>query len=126
MKKNFTKADLTFNMLIVTERGEKAVLYYDEKLDSDTFFCIFEDGMWFSINSYNNNLEYDGESCSMSKKDFNIKEVYSSPRHHYMYSTKEIFKTSNRDLLWKREEVKKMTVAEISKALGYEVEIVKG
>lgn len=30
------------------------------------------------------------------------------------------------DLIWKRAEKKEMTVAEVSKALGYEVKIVKG
>lgn len=128
MKKNFTKADLTFNMLVVTESGEKFVLYFDENLKSDKFFGVSDDGMWISMNSYNNNLEYDAEAvnCGMPKKNFNIKEVYSSPRYHYMYSTEDIFNVFDRDLLWKREEVKKMTVAEISEALGYEVEIVKG
>ena len=33
--------------------------------------------------------------------------------------------TTDRDLLWERKEVKKMTVAEICKELGYDVEIVK-
>lgn len=33
--------------------------------------------------------------------------------------------TEHRELLWERKEPKKMTVAEICKALGYDVEIVK-
>lgn len=33
--------------------------------------------------------------------------------------------TEGRELLWERKEPKKMTVAEICKALGYDVEIVK-
>lgn len=33
--------------------------------------------------------------------------------------------TTHRDLLWERKETKKMTVAEICAALGYDVEIVK-
>lgn len=33
--------------------------------------------------------------------------------------------TADRDLLWERKETKKMTVAEICAALGYDVEIVK-
>lgn len=33
--------------------------------------------------------------------------------------------TYRRELLWKRSEAKKMTVAEICKELGYDVEIVK-
>ena len=38
----------------------------------------------------------------------------------------KIFRGNTEYLLWKRQVVKEMTVDEISKALGYEVKVVKG
>ena len=41
-------------------------------------------------------------------------------------SLSNIFGTYNRELLWEREEVKELTVEEISKLLGYKVRVVGG
>lgn len=58
----------------------------------------------------------------MPNADCDIMSVYGFSRFYLRVAD---ISTDGRELLWKREETKKMTVAEVCKALGYDVEIVK-
>jgi hypothetical protein len=55
--------------------------------------------------------------------DFDIVKVWGLPSRYS--TTEELCSTDGRELLWEEKATKEMTVAEISKALGYEVKIVK-
>lgn len=67
---------------------------------------------------FDNELKGVGPNAGLS-----IDKVYGLPN-----SFDSVFSTdvAGRPLLWERPSVKKMTVAEVSEALGYDVEIVKG
>ena len=69
--------------------------------------------------------DYDDELCYQVGKNecFDIMEIYDLSE-----LAQQSMKISivDRRLLWKRKEVKKMTVAEIQKELGYKIEIVEG
>jgi hypothetical protein len=62
--------------------------------------------------------------CFDEKGEYNshkIIAIYGRTTNRYLLSNS----TTERELLWELKEPKKMTVAEICKALGFEVEIVK-
>lgn len=76
-----------------------------------------------SINYYDKELKFYSGSKN-NENEYNIKRIYGYT--NCPYSTTEI-SYNNRPLIWERkEEVKKMTVSEICKELGYKVEIVEG
>lgn len=54
-------------------------------------------------------------------KDMEIIEIYKTDGH----TISELFDDDNLTLVWKREEVKEITLSEIEKELGYKVKIVK-
>lgn len=74
-----------------------------------------------SINYYDKELKFYSGSKN-NENEYNIKRIYGYT--NCPYNTTEI-SYNNRPLIWERkEEVKKMTVSEICKELGYKVEIV--
>lgn len=111
MRKEFTKDDLKDWMLVVYRNGDKRIITDDVTILRNEYGNIQN---YFT--TYNDNL--------LSKENFkkcDIVEVYSTPNDYKVFS----FDISKRELLWERKEVKEMTVAEISEALGYDVKIVK-
>ena len=102
----FTKADLQAGDVITVKNGDK--LY----LSSNGYFVDIEGERFNSIASrgdLTNDLLCDGDD-----RDSDIMKV-ERPTYHTVYERVE-----------EKKEPKKMTVAEISKELGYDVEIVKG
>lgn len=57
-------------------------------------------------------------------KEYDIMKVYGYSSSAYNINEPDMI--CYRDLIWKRQEAKKMTVKEIAEALGYEVEIIEG
>lgn len=57
-----------------------------------------------------------------SKEGLKIRKIYGRTMNKFLFD----FSPNNRELLWERkDEPKKMTVAEVCKELGYDIEIVK-
>ena len=116
--------DLKTGMRIILRNGGEYIVLKDvitpyEEGKEDMYILI--DGGWMSSSSYNDDLTSKGNS-----KDFDIMEVYEQNNGEYLDGSvldKNAIKKMN--LIWKREEKKKMTVSEICKELGYDVEIVK-
>lgn len=87
--------------------------------------CLSGPDDWFPIARLTDDLKYKGSRFCDSPERFDVVEVYGLSKYN---SAAHQASTTFRDLLWKREEkppAKKMTVTEVCKALGYEVEIVK-
>ena len=109
-----TKQDLKVGMVVEVEvDGEfKLCMVLPNKYNE---LCLSGPDYWTGLNSFNDDLveTYFGRQ---------ITKVYglcdSNRKAHYVES-------SFRDLLWKREEPKELTVSEIEKLLGYPVKIVK-
>lgn len=93
----------TLNMVImVNDRG---------------IFLITRNKEYLYLKSYDDNLKYRWDVT-----DYDIVEIYGLS---YNPQKSMDISTECRYLLWKRDEVKKMTVAEIQEALGYKIEIVE-
>ena len=72
------------------------------------------------------NLDYD-EELNENKyfdkyfnKDFDVMKIYTSKA----FILNSLFNDKYLECIWERKEPKKMTLAQISKALGYEVEVI--
>ena len=108
------KADLKVGYLVEDRAGNlKMVMATTRDLE-----LIYEDHMTHGpFNKINDDL------TSKAKEEFDIMKVWGfAPFAMYTFN----FDTNDRELLWERKEKKKkkMTVAEIEKELGYEVEII--
>lgn len=73
--------------------------------------------MWTRLSNYSQDME-----TLYNFKDFDIIEVYNGD----FGNLHSMLNLSNKQPIWTRYEKKKMTVSEIEKELGYEIEIVKG
>ena len=86
------------------------------KIANDELCFSYGNGMHGGYDSVSNDLRH----CSNSGYD--IMEVYGLPKHAmYVHN----INTEGRELLWKREEVKEMTVEQIEKELGYTIKVIK-
>lgn len=102
---NFTKSDLKDGMVVEYRDGGRALVLGD---------WLFDETSCLLIENFNDNFEncYDGKNS--------VDKVYTSNAH----SLSEYFDNNMLKLIWKRNPVKKMTIAEIEKELGYKIEIV--
>ena len=82
--------------LVASSNDEYMNLDYDEELNENKYF-----------NKYFN-------------KDFDVMKIYTSKA----LILNNLFNDTYLECIWERKEPKKMTLAQISKALGYEVEVI--
>ena len=95
-KEQFTKADLKDGMVVVYRDGRRRIVLKGE---------LYEITVCNDLDGYNEEL-----MCDMQgDRKLDIMRVYE-----------------NNELIWKREEVKKMTHAEIERDLGYKFKLVEG
>ena len=69
------------------------------------------------------NLDYYDEELNENlyfDKDFDVMKIYTSKS----FILNNLFNNDYLECIWERKEPKKMTLAQISKALGYEVEVI--
>lgn len=114
-----TLSDLKTGMIVTLRNGIECVVFRDTESSmdrSDHVILNREKGVWERLNSYMYNL------TNKHNREFDIVKV-ERPPHPYAFQDID-YGRDGRVLLWECKEVKKMTVAEISKELGYEVEIV--
>lgn len=69
-----------------------------------------------------NTFNYINENLTNDESEYDIMEVYGFT--NYKYKALRI-STEDRELLWKREDKKEMTISEIEKELGYPIKVVK-
>ena len=70
--------------------------------------------------TYDNNFVDIGEDAKAFNGDYDIMKIYESNA----YVLVNLFDDDFLECIWKRKEPKKMTLAQISEALGYEVEVI--
>lgn len=70
--------------------------------------------------TYDNNFVDIGEDSKEFNGDYDIMKIYESNAHVLV----NLFDDDFLECIWKRKEPKKMTLAQISEALGYEVEVI--
>ena len=113
--KQFTKDDLKAGMLVESRDGELMLAMPSKE---GLFFVASH--IQHTLTYYDDNLlDVDGDT------DLDIVKVYDIASD-VGYTLEDLLVADNRVLLWEREEVKELTVDEISKLLGYKVKVVGG
>lgn len=97
------------NLRLVAEAGEKSLHILVDPVERDWLYKC----MW------NRDL-----TCLGEDRDRDIVEVWGCVKEGD-YANALTATTEGRELLWKRPEPRKMTLAEIGDALGYEVQVVE-
>lgn len=98
----------TFNMTVVPDRYG----------GPDTLGCCCPKKNWWPLSSFDKDTLI---FKNLFSEIYAIQRVYGPTCNQLLLDNS----INDRELLWERKEPKKMTVAEICKALGYDVEIVK-
>ena len=105
------KQDLKTGMLVQVRNGHVYMVIND---------TLVRDVKFISLDNINNDLNYmyhDGE--------WDIMKVSKVLDSYYLMPKCWNEEKLNKNLLWEREETKKMTVSEIQKELGYKIEIIE-
>lgn len=110
---DFTLDDLETRMVVETRNGDRYLVFRDQKeihvMCSDgNFYTKFVGG---NYGNHNADMRFPGDT------DLDVMTVFPK------VDTFEEVKTVN-DPIWERKEPKKMTIAEIQKQLGHEVEVI--
>lgn len=105
------KSELKSGMVVRFREGD---MYLVVEVNGE-YVCVGKDG-WNRLKYYKEDLRND------LFESLDIVEVYD-PQPSYFGS---MISSANRKPIWKREPKKKMTVSQIEKELGYEIEIVRG
>lgn len=108
-----TKSELQIGMLLELREGGKFILMPNQ---SGELVGVSQDGCYFMMSNRNSDL------TSKTSPKGDIVAVYDRGYNpEYLLS----FNEQNRRLIWKRNDIKEMTMEEISNALGYEVKLKK-
>ena len=93
----------------------------------NSWIIVTDDKSWLDSTNYTDNLLIEPSSIEGYKNDLTIDEydimaIYDNP--FYIGNTLS-FNPKYRELLWERKPKRKMTLNQIQKELGYEIEIVE-
>ena len=132
MEKKFTRDDISFGYAVKLRDGSYRVACAVNK--GTTILVDIQGSEWDYLSKWDmETFKYhtvDKRGLPVSESPNDIMVVYGlvSGTDVYQYTLSIGFMCSlaTRPILWKRTEAKKMTVAEIEKALGYDIEIVSG
>ena len=108
----FTKDDLQVGYVVKTKSGKFAQVVF---LKGYGLCILYENRDGLSLGEYSDDLSYNG-------KVHDIEEVYG---HAVSWVDLGRFGAGNRELLWKRNEIKEMTLAELQEHFGYEIKVVE-
>ena len=103
--KEFTKADLKNRMVVEYRNGDRRMVVDDVLIGYNGFVCL---------SAYNAYLEMKNRSLS----EFDIVKIYNT-----ICSLTEVA-DEDLSLLWQRQEVKEVTMAEVEEKFGCKVKIV--
>ena len=119
--------DLKTGMILVTEKDEYVMVLKDTEngdiVSGDTWMPIYEDTEIVDylkvkkIYQPLNNKSYLAKNAGFMKRSIDTTEKNTK--------TFQFLNIPDYKLIWERKEKRKMTVSEICKELGYDVEIVK-
>lgn len=122
----FALEDLKSGYIVKRRSGELRMVM---RAGQFTKILVGAAGKWCYLSDYDANLKRKhGSNCSTEQlrheREKDIVEVYGLQQGVRNYGETLALSTENRQLLWKRQEARRMTMAEIVKALGYDIEIV--
>lgn len=108
-RKNFTKADFESGMVVECRSGERFLVLRDKLLNGTH---------WRAIENYTSELK----ECVNGTYPYDIMKIYDTIGVTNLHNA---FSDDNLILIWERQEVEEMTLAEVCKLLGKEIKIVK-
>ena len=117
------KSDLKTGMKVTLRNDSELIVLLG--FESESEYCKgnvlvgFKEGTWSKVDCYNNNL------TSSSYKEYDIMKI-EIPSHAFDLFINSDGKNSKFTLLWKRETIQEMTLAEIATALGHPFKIIGG
>lgn len=114
---SFTKKDLRTGDIVTTRNGNVYMVMLGVSSDNDDILA--RDTGYNFLETWNDDL-----SAKADRENWDIMKVWR-PKSACCAKFPDDFRESNYTLMFDRKDVKKMTVSEISKALGYDVEIIK-
>lgn len=121
----FTKCDLRIGYTVKLRNGEFRIVM---PVNDGTLILYGGPGKWEYLSSWNTALYYKEfdliTRTPMFDEKYDIMEVYGFVKGTENYDRVGDLDACHKPLLWSRVEARKMTVSEISKELGYPVEIV--
>lgn len=131
MNTKFTRDDLRVGYVIEMRNGEFGMIFPAGK--KETLIAIFQDRRWEYLSHWSNDLRSrDGFAIGYpSQRQFeqaaekDIVAVYGLINTTCLYGGVGDLSNANRPVLWRRVRPKKMTLSEISDALGYPVEVIE-
>lgn len=109
-----TKEKLKTGMILEFMGGEIAMVLLDTK-NGD----IVSGDTWFPLKDYTNSEMFENKANSTS-----VKRV-CQPESNADFLYEKSLNIRDREIVWERNSKKEMTIAEIEKELGYQIEIVK-
>lgn len=116
LEKRFIKDELKTGMLVELRNGEK----YKVLKDYETFIC--GKGMISNKSGFIPLLNFSKNLNNSFGVKYDIIKIYKPKGDCYFFN----YNMQNFELIWEREQTRKMTLAEIEKELGYSIEIVEG
>ena len=106
-----TKSDLKTGMWVELRNGSRTLVFKDSVIGD-------------VLSSFSTSLplyDFDNDLKNRGFCEYDIVKIYKPN------SQKDIYQfNDNSEVVWERKETKKMTVAEIEKALGHGVEVISG
>ena len=111
LRRIMKKQDLKTGMLVQVRNGDVYMVIND---------ILVRDGAWQPLGFLDNDLK-----CIDNQDEFDIVKVSKVLDGYLLMPTNWNEERLNNNLLWEREETKKMTVSEIQKELGYKIEIIE-
>jgi hypothetical protein len=106
------KSDLKTGMLVKTMNNR---FYLILVIDGEPLFANVNGGSYAS--GYREDLTNENDS------DYDVRLIYS--RSGFTLDDLKSTYVASRDILWKREEPKEMTIEEIQQSLGYKIKVVE-
>lgn len=111
------KSDLRSGMVVKVRSGIEYFVVIPDKYDYGTMFLMNKNGLTCNESYYEEDLtDEEGDS------DFDIMEVYDAKVTGFSHA----FNNLSSRLIWKREEVKEVTMKEVCEKFGCKVKIVEG
>lgn len=120
MENKMTRADIKSGYVVQLRDGDYRMA---TRVGGFTKVLVDKFGNWAYLSRWCDDLSFASNTKGPDPMD--IVAVYGLVREPVNYSYAFHLSPTHRDLLWKRKDPTKLTVAEIEKLLGYEIEIVK-
>ena len=123
-----TKADLKTGMIVTTKDGDKYMVFLNAVANStketDILVNLRFKGCWNRLCYYNEDLTYGNNLACNDRTDFEWHRKHDIVKVSLPDSYARFIHDIEEKVIWQREEVKEVTMAEVEEKFGCKVKIV--